>query len=512
VGVGLDTSEPLPLLGERTVSTVQPLINPVRACPECGSEVTLNQTTRLYICERCGRITREDQIDAQPRANDAHPIMAITHIGEINPWAMASFETAQYAVIRGDNTEALDALKRALENQPDFADAHLWLARLSDDPKVKRDHLSEILANFPGNLEALRDLMVLNGRLTPEQAAQSHHLNDAQIKHAPEAVKTQTTTLKCPVCGGDLTVDDHDGHVECRFCGYRADQAPTGGVSGDILGMALLERKTQKVVWHIGSRLLHCNNCGAERTIPGGSLSARCPFCGTNQVVKQDALASFEQPDGLVPFRLDEREAEAQIRQKVGSMSERLFNLFDTNKVARAELQGTFLPYWVFDAVAQVTETRQPKQNKSRRMNDFMETQRQTYQDGALDVDVCAVSFPSPDLTVRLGDYDLSAVVPYEPKLLARHPAALYDIDFDKASLEARSRINRAMKGKYSAHETENAIVNVFTFVQQMSFRLLLMPVWVANLTEVDGDLRLALVNGQTGETVLGRAHKARRV
>ena len=44
--------------------------------------------------------------------------------------------------------------------------------------------------------------------------------------------------------------------------------------------------------------------------------------------------------------------------------------------------------------------------------------------------------------------------------------------------------------------------------IQNMSFRLVLLPVWVASLMEDDGDVRAALVNGQTGKVALGKAEK----
>jgi hypothetical protein len=35
--------------------------------------------------------------------------------------------------------------------------------------------------------------------------------------------------------------------------------------------------------------------------------------------------------------------------------------------------------------------------------------------------------------------------------------------------------------------------------------------VWVASILEMDGDTRLALVNGQTGHVVFGKAQKPKR-
>jgi len=50
----------------------------------------------------------------------------------------------------------------------------------------------------------------------------------------------------------------------------------------------------------------------------------------------------------------------------------------------------------------------------------------------------------------------------------------------------------------------------VFVSVIQMTFTLLLAPVWIATLLERDGDVRTVLVNGQTGETALGKAKRSR--
>lgn len=41
-------------------------------------------------------------------------------------------------------------------------------------------------------------------------------------------------------------------------------------------------------------------------------------------------------------------------------------------------------------------------------------------------------------------------------------------------------------------------------------FSPVLMPIRIATLTEVDGDVRLALVNDQTGEVVFGETYRGR--
>ena len=64
------------------------------------------------------------------------------------------------------------------------------------------------------------------------------------------------------------------------------------------------------------------------------------------------------------------------------------------------------------------------------------------------------------------------------------------------------------MRRRHGESAGRNIEVQVFTSVLQMSFTLLLMPLWMATLYERDGDVRPTLVNGQTGQVTLGKAGK----
>jgi DNA-directed RNA polymerase subunit RPC12/RpoP len=471
------------------------------------------------FCEHCGfeRDTGLDDKAAEMQAQEPRPVVSlnITHVGEVHARARELYYNGHDYLFRGDKDAALRSFERALELQEDFVDAHLWIAKTTDDEAVKRDHLDTILAHHPGHMEAVRMFMVLQGRLTPEEAERTYHFNEPQTLQAAAPVGTTTTALHCPTCGGDLTVNEEAGTVECRFCGYTARKPRESAGGGDILVAALLERKAQAAKWVIGERLLHCNNCGAERTIAGDTLSTRCPFCGSNHVIVQDALGSFEQPDGILPFYITREEAGAAVKQELKGFGERLKGMFLKNKVARATLDGFYLPFWVFDAIIQGTRTRidnSPEYDRYRNYERVMAAHQQTrFNDALYDIEVCAVASPPRHLTAQLGDYDVSLTAAYEPELLAKYPAGLYTMDFDKAALEARSIASVVMRGRYTRREINddsNVTITVFSNIQSMSFRLLLLPVWVATLVEEDGDIRPALVNGQSGKVVLGKAQK----
>lgn len=486
-------------------------------CPNCGQRMRYDMRQGKIVCPTCGHAPLDaaaEKVRAKPR-----PHVKITHRGEVNGRAFSVFQTGHDHLHRGDTAAAAAAFQRAAEYQPDFVDAYYWLAEIATSEAEKRKHLSMVLALDPAHPQALRAMMVLNGQLTPEQAARTYHHNDQQVRKAESPVDAAAKALLCPVCSGNLTVNETTGQVTCRFCGHTEQRAPRRAAGPESLAMALIKRKAEPVRWAVGERLLHCNQCGAERMLPAHKLSDDCPFCGSTHVILKDALESFDQPDGIVRFVLSEQQAQAALHASLQGAFQRIAGFFDNNRIKRAVFNGVYLPFWVFDATVEIAITRTYKGGSSNRSAYYMPAPAQARiesraSDAIYDVAVCAFTSPPPALAQRLLPYDLGAADAYDGRLLARHSAELYSVDFDKASLEARSAISRLMRDKHQRQQDtsdDRYQVTVFVNAQSMSFRLLLLPVWIASITEEDGDQRLALINGQTGRVVLGRAEKRRR-
>lgn len=488
-----------------------------KLCAKCETPMEFRERESLYVCTSCGQKRYETLDEAQERMRSsmekmtqAPNLLRLSDRTQISNRALIHYEDGQAARMRGDTDQALASFEKAIEIEPDFLDAHFWAAKLTPDAQKKRDHLTIILAHDQGNIEALRELMVLDGKLTPEEAARTQKDGESEIRRADAPHVAQTDTLECPVCGGALTTDAETGRVSCKFCGYNAP-APKRDIGGEHLAVAILQRKAQPVRWIIGERIIHCNNCGAARTIPARQLSMVCMFCGSNHVVESAGKDTFTRPDGLIPFRVSEAQAGAIIRERLKDTTQRIASIFDDNRIAGAQLIGMYLPFWMFDVIADVSQTIQRKERRHDGWNYNAPPayQNSRFQDAELGVLIPAAQIPDRGLMRKLGEFDTGAMVAYEPDLLARYPAQLYDIDFEKASLEVREIVSRQMRRRHTEMmSTQDTEITVSVFAKSMSFSLLLMPVWIATLLERDGDIRTALVNGQTGECVLGKSVK----
>jgi uncharacterized Zn finger protein (UPF0148 family) len=486
-------------------------------CPQCGKRMILNLKTSRVVCPGCGHV-REDEIskmDASVQKAKATDY-SLAYIGKISFRAAAIYEAAHTSRLRGDTALAVRGFLDTLAIAPDFLDPHLWLAKLADTPKMAHNHLDSILAQDPTHGEALRQKMLLTGKLTAEQVAQSYKEDAPKIEIAEGPVATNSQGQRCPNCGGNLQLNSHLGRLACVACDYtvawqhEADSASTA--DGGLLATALLERRAKPTRWQVGQRLVACQQCGAEHTLPAGKLSARCRFCGSANVILGDSLGSFEQPNLILPFALDHNEAEKQIGRALNQAGQKLANLLNNNRMTNLITEGVYVPFWAFDVMVEVQETHtyyslnQPVRDTNLSI------------DTANNVLIPAVKSPAPNLLARLAPYNLDTAIVYDPQWLAAYPAQLYSTEIDQASLSARSEVSEVMRRKHNRQtEQKNSDERgnsrperweTRTRIQNMLFQLVLLPVWIAEITEVDGDKRLALINGQDGRVVFGETRR----
>jgi len=409
-------------------------------------------------------------------------------------------QDAMWALARGDRDEIRRKLEAVVEISDEHADTWLHLAALAADGDEQRRCLEHVIAIKPGHPLAMRLLAELDGALQPEEPPPVADLAPGQVP---------TERLVCPECGGQLTYDETERLVYCRFCGYRLVDADDLGRTDRhaTLLEGNLKRKTQAHEWSIGPRWLRCQSCGAVTTLAPTTLTTTCRFCQSQHLVQESVTHTFEQPDVIVPFAFSQAEARQAVEKHLTSGMRRITRFF-ADDVARIDLQGSYLPFWVFDADMIVT---------------WSWTRATAHgQHPVLLSDVLHAAVPTPPaaLLQRLEPFDLRRGVDYDPRLLAAYPAQIYATDMTRASLDIRPRLTREAlhragpglrlrRPRGSGHNDDPGSLEMHAHTQFMTYRLSLLPVWVGQLVEVDGDTQLVLVNGQTGRVALGKLRKA---
>lgn len=498
------------------------LIKP-KACPNCkATDSFYYNTDGILSCRLCGWLQRPvvRTKPAQALANDSflqrvkarrallRPTYLVNEEG-VNSLAVTAFRSGMDYIHVKDWDGAIRCFKRALEYDDDFLILYLWLAYLADNPAEKYDYLDTVLARQPDSIEAIRERLFFEGKITIEQFGKITYFEDLKVFRPDVPVEAEADEVDCPICGGALSTDENDGHVFCTFCSYDEITNPHPRYKHDRnLIMALITRRAKGSKWEIGNHLIVCDNCGAERTSVG-KLSSNCPFCGSTNVLIRDAFDSFQEPDLIIPFTLARAKAKALIQRHLNSRTERIKGLFTKNDVTSASLTGVYLPAWLFDCSIQVNRTTIKKANAYSRTQTIT-TDR--FDDALFDMPVLAVHSPRPEYVSKILPYQYKQALPYDMAYLSKFSAEMYSLDWDQASLEVRSLTTRSIQERYTTTYDSDLKISVSSFTRNMTFKLCLVPVWIATLVEEDGDVRLGFVNGQTGQTSLTRVQKAPRI
>ncbi len=275
----------------------------------------------------------------------------------------------------------------------------------------------------------------------------------------------------------------------CQYCGESqpiAQQASASASSHE--GYETWLGAQLEAVPRTAVRTLRCGACGAETTRPPEVLSERCPFCDSPAVTAGDA--QLRQPDGVLPFLLDEAAARAAIVAWERALWFKPGRFFTTAPAANA----LYLPYWSFDwdvtteYVLDQKGSGSPGQKRTQlRASTVLGSASVPVELGAdlepWDVEHAQAPNPQFLLGVRAETHG-------EREGLARSAALshrILDRDFVQ-SLGLTPSVAALVKQKSRVYHA-------------LRIRLLLLPVWSASYHHAGKTFRV-LVNGQSGEVV----------
>ena len=493
------------------VESAAPATPDARQCPTCGGPLYFSGDGRSLACERCGY---RQQNAAAPAPNRIRDLEAAVRFSQqlsrdldrsapfqqnLRVWLAAGLGAVKEK--KGD--EAYEYLSKVVQatHATDEERIEAWLGLSATcEGEEKRLCLENVLSINPREQRARKALAIMAGRISGDE-----QFDPNQMAPAPgKAEAAGARQMSCPRCGGWMGYTPDHQALECGFCHYREDLQAQAKLSRveiaerDFLAAMFSARGHRQPV---AMRTFQCQSCAVEFILVPEMLSLTCPYCDSAYVTDAAATQDLIPPDALVPPALNQNQAGQQLKQ-----------WFQAHKIARPRLlhlTGVYLPAWTFDIHGHVAWSYEALEHDSGglEMNFGANEGGMKWvkkEDSVLiteDDYLVVASHKWPDALQKwVHEFDLSALVPYDPRYLANWPAERYQIALSDASIKARGALIAPVKNRYTQlmGRTRNFRLAPNNGLVVDGYKLILLPLWLGHY-ELESQRYAVMVNGQNG-------------
>jgi Zn finger protein HypA/HybF involved in hydrogenase expression len=329
------------------------------------------------------------------------------------------------------------------------------------------------------------------------------------------------TQYPCANCGANVEFAPGTSVLKCPYCGAETQLARTGRQIQEH-SYAQFAGLPRKPIATLAPHVFTCQGCGA--VTQSDKVSDRCQFCGA-PLVADVSSGEMVMPEGVLPFLVDRADLRTALKSWTSS---RWFAPNGLKKVTTAESShSTYLPHWTYDArtVSQyrgergdhywVTETY--TENGETRTRQVQKTRwRSASGVVARDFDdllIAGTTKLAPKHLDKLEPWPLPDAEPYRPEYLAGHETLRYDVEPENGLETAKSRMAPVIERdcRDDIGGDEQRVHQVATQYADVTFKLMLLPVWVACYLHA-GKTYNILVNGRTAEVAGERPYSAAKI
>ena len=323
----------------------------------------------------------------------------------------------------------------------------------------------------------------------------------------------QVTNYKCPACGGPLHFSNESQDMACDYCDshYTVAEIEAGYAQQNEQAAAAAQVQLEPgELWGENGeniRVYRCPSCGAELICDTVTAATSCPYCGNPSVVPGQ-LDGVLRPDLVIPFRLDREAALAALRKHYGK--KRLLPRAFSAENHIEEIQGVYVPFWLFDAEldadihyrATRTHTRETHDERIITTEHFRLHRAGTLRFERIPADA---SQRMPDAHMdAIEPFDYAGLKPFAMAYLAGYLADKYDVSPEqnlprvtaRAEQTARDVLRSTCLGYESVTEQGERMR-----LRRGKAHYALLPVWMLTTRWHDKSFLFAM-NGQTGKIV----------
>lgn len=331
---------------------------------------------------------------------------------------------------------------------------------------------------------------------------------------------SQINNYQCPACTGPLHYVGTSDKLECDYCGssytipeiekmYAEQEAKAkeAYAEAQASGEGWDNNTTSWGEEANGFKVYSCPSCGAELIADETTAASCCPYCGNNNVVPgqfEDTL----KPDKIIPFKITKEQAIAGLQEHYKG-KKLLPKSFATGNSIQ-EIQGVYVPFWLFDGSASaVVDYKAEKQRSERRGDDEIITTEHfdVHRSGHAefeDVPVHASSkMPSGHMD-SIEPFDYKGIKEFSTAYLPGFLADKYDIGIEESAPRADVRFENTILSDLAETVTGYTSVSVNNKnvkLKRGQVEYALFPVWLLS-TQWNGQTFTFAMNGQTGKMV----------
>ncbi len=324
----------------------------------------------------------------------------------------------------------------------------------------------------------------------------------------------QTVNYQCPACTGPLHFSGETGALQCDYCGSTYSPAEiealyeTKEAKAEAAFQEAEEAGQEDYSWTPeGMRAYSCPSCGAELVCDTTTAATSCPYCGNPTVVPGNFSGTLK-PDYIIPFKLNKDDAVAALKKyyKGKKLLPKVFS--KENHIT--ELQGVYVPFWLYDGIAQGRISANCELVRSWTEGDYEITETEHFRaERAGNVSFQRIpvdgSTKMPDNHMdSIEPYDYGEMTDFSTAYLPGFLAEKYDVDAKASQNRATDRMKNSLEGMLLGTMngyTAKTVTNKNIGCREVNTKYALLPVWMLH-TKWQGKDYLFAMNGQTGKLI----------